>query len=285
MKKVLAILLSALMLVSALTACGTPAATETPAPAATEAPSAAEAPAAETPAASGDSELNLRPGEAVDVTDVQSFYTAYVQCLDPNSGVNMIRLNTDINAQDKVEKFPEGTDPAKVPHLTDVGYFVFRMPEGTALDLAGYKLKLRGIQGLDDETGARSNLVTLGKVIDSFGGGSIELVAWKDNDHMVSALKVAADYPEFINTISISKGLSDSAECSYTIPENVELVINNANANLVCDTLTFKSGATLTIGEKSEIGITGTKNVIFECKTAEDKTRAGIEYATEIKDV
>ena len=294
MKKIIALAL-ALVMAFGMIACGAPAATETPAateapaaetPAATEAPAATETPAvavtpaaaeapsaAETPAPAAD---GLRAGESVNVATVEEFLAAYTDLYKENSTVNEIKLSADLDLTAK--------DLAPVdspfPVWDKVTYLVVHMPEGTQLDLNGFKLRLRGLQGKDT---TKDN--SMGKVIDSFGGGSIMLYTWGNHSIVSNTLKVAKLYPGIVTCVGVTNTVENSADYDYIIPEGVQLSLGNPKSALVANSITFKSGATLKVGEKCEVGVTGTKSIIFECKNEADHNRQGIEFATEVKDV
>lgn len=298
MKKILAIMLAALMLVGMLTACGETKPTETTEPVET---TETTEPTETTPEATAPEVTesttprvaeNLRDGETVVVADQKEFFAAYAALYAPDSNVNCIQLDADMNIakfgefSGKVNCLPEGTDESLIPHLSDVGYVVVRMPEGTALDLNGYKLTLRALQGLDDEKGEPSGLTTLGQVIDSFEeqGGALVLWAWKDNGHLDAALKVAEENPGLVKSITITTSIGDAEGHDYVIPEGVALTFMNNSCEIAANSITFKSGASCIVG-KEAIGVKKTPTVIFECKTEEDHNRPGIEFATEVIDV
>lgn len=296
MKKIFALVLAALMLVGMLTACGetkpaeTTTPTETTEPAPETAPETTEPAVPEGPVIPSVAE-NLRDGETVVVTTQDEFFAAYAEVYAPDSTVNCIQLGDDMNIakfgdmSGKVNCLPAGTDESLIPHLSEVGYVVVRMPEGTALDLNGYKLTLRALQGLDDEKGEPSGLVTMGQVIDSYEeqGGALLLWAWKDNAHLDAALKIAEQYPGIVTSITITTSIGDAAEYDYVIPEGIILALNN-DSELTAKSLTFKSGAGCLVG-KNATGIRKTPTIIFECKNEADHGRLGIDLATEVIDV
>lgn len=276
MKKIIAVSL-ALVLALGLFACGAP--TEAPAPAseapAAAAPAAAEAPAvAVAPAASVEA---LAEGESVSVKSPEEFAEVYTKLYAGDSTIKEIKLEENINltAKDIVaESAPYPVITGKYPYL------IFRMPEGIRLDLNGYLLTVRGQNGLDGRGGA-----DFGQIVDSFGGGSITLYAYTSAEYFEASLALAEAYPELVKVIIVTNTLENTEAKDYVIPENVTLQLTGENSALTCNSLTLRPGALLKIGEKTKIGVSDTKNIIFECRSEADHSRLGIELATEIKDV
>ena len=291
MKKILALMLAALMLIGMLTACGETKPAETTPTEATETTQPAETTETTQPEQVEETPLVLREGETVVVAEPEEFYAAYAALYAPDSNVNCIQLDADLNIakfgdkSGKVNCLPESTDESLIPHLSEIGYVVVRMPEGTALDLNGYRLTLRALQGLDDETGAPSGLVTMGQVVDTYEekGGSLALWAWKDDVHFSTALAVAEQYKGMVNNITITTSIGDAEGHDYVVPEGVTLAFNN-ESEITANSITFKSGATCFVG-KEAVGIKRTPTIIFECANEADHSRLGIDLATEIVDV
>ncbi|MBQ7566703.1 MAG: DUF11 domain-containing protein, partial [Oscillospiraceae bacterium] len=237
-------------------------------------------------AAEGETEeIKLRPGHAVTVEDAGEFLLAYKALYEPNSTVNMIRLAATFTVFDATLRTPGGYDPWMSGYE---GTLCVRMPEGTCLDLNGCQLSVRANQGYDDNgTGTPSNNVTIGKVIDTFGGGSLRLqVINEDSKYIQRALDLAAMYPGIVKYVTISKPMPDATGYELTIPYNVTLLFSGKQSSLPAKKITFKSGATAEVWEPTTAEVMkNAGEVVFECATEADKTRAGIELATKKVDV
>ncbi|MBQ7566922.1 MAG: S-layer homology domain-containing protein [Oscillospiraceae bacterium] len=230
-------------------------------------------------------EVRLRPGRAVEVENDVEFLEAYKKLYEPDSPINMIRLADTIKVYNVSLRTKGGYDPWMSGYE---GTLCVRMPEGTCLDLNGCSLTIRANQGYDDNgTGTPSNNVTIGKVIDTFGGGMLRLqVINEDSKYIQRALDLAAMYPGIVRYVNISKPMPDAKSYELTIPYNICLSFTGTDSWLPAKKITFKSGATVEVWEPNTAKVMQEAGeVVFECATDADKTRPGIELATKKVDV
>lgn len=276
MKKVLAILLALLLLAG----CGAPATTNP----ATEAPEAPEAVVTQYMTLPEDKgrpgeKVELRPGKVVEVNGANEFVEAYQAMYKPQSNVAGIRLMSDFSVYNKTLRTDAGNDPWMSGFE---GTLCVRMPEGTCLDLNGHKLALRANQGLDDNgTGTPSGDLSLGKIVDTLLGGELNLYIIPEAKYLDHALKVAAQNPEFVRTISISEDVTDAQDSEYIIPEHICLKFSGKNSAINAKCVTFRPTATAAVAYDTAVGLGNTAKVVFEYQDDADKTRAGSEFATE----
>ncbi|MBQ7566146.1 MAG: S-layer homology domain-containing protein, partial [Oscillospiraceae bacterium] len=235
-------------------------------------------------------ELHLRPGHTVEVETDSDFLAAYKKLYEPNSTVNMIRLIGSFTAYNVSLRTAGGNDPWMSGFE---GTLCVRMPEGTCLDLNGNTIAIRANQGYDDNgTGKPSNNVSVGKVIDTYGGGCLNFYVITENNVCVEkyiqrGLDLAAAYAKDVATkVSISKPTPDAASHEYTIPYNVCLRFSGTDSSFPAKKVTFKSGATVEIAYPDSAAVMKEAGeVVFECANEADKSRTGIQVATKTVDV
>lgn len=224
-------------------------------------------------------EVKLRAGTTVDVGSAEEFAAAYKEVYAADSTVNRIRLTANFTAYNVSLRQPGGNDPWMGGYE---GTLCVRMPEGTCLDLNGCTLAIRANQGYDDNgTGRTSGEVSLGTVIDTFGGGRLNLYTINYGKYIGRAIELAEKYPEFVRTISISGPVEGAETYEYTIPENVCLRFSGKESALAAKSVTFKPGATSEKAVASAPGLKDAKAVIFQYVDDADAKRLGSDSATQ----
>ena len=228
--------------------------------------------------------IRLRPGTAAEVTTAEEFAAAYKEIYEENSEINMIRLMESMIVYGVTLRESGGNDPWMSGFE---GTLVVRMPEGTCLDLNGCELRLRANQGYDDNgTGIPSNDLSIGTVVDSFGGGFLNFYTINEGQYINRAIELAERYPELVKVISVSKTVTGVSDYSFTIPENILLRFSGKESSLPCKSITFRPGATIDIWyEATAPVLKRCKEIIFQCRTEADHTRQGITWATSVVDV
>ncbi|MBO4412328.1 MAG: PT domain-containing protein, partial [Lachnospiraceae bacterium] len=228
--------------------------------------------------------IRLRPGTVAEVTTPEEFAAAYKEIYEENSEINMIRLMDSMIVYKVTLREKGGNDPWMSGYD---GTIVVRMPEGTCLDLNGCELRLRANQGYDDNgTGIPSNDLSIGTVVDSFGGGFLTFYTINEGQYINRAIELAERYPELVKVISISGPVVKVSDYSFTIPENVTLRFSGKDSSLPCKSITFLPGATIDVWQEDSAPVLNKcKEVIFQCRTKADHTRMGITRATSVVDV
>ena len=224
--------------------------------------------------------ITLRPGKIVEVGDLNAFVEAYKGIYEEDSEISGIRLTENMVLYKKTAR-PEG---GKDPWMKDYPQmFVIRMPEGTVLDLNGKSVSLRGCQGLDDNgTGTPSGLKTMGNIIDTKGGGYINLYSLYSGAEIVYATEIAAMYPGIVKMISLSEEANHSEDSDIIIPENVTFKLSGKQSGITANSITYKTGATFSVAyPESATLMVGTKKIVFEYVDEKDQKREGTKYATD----
>ena len=276
MKKTIALLLALVLALGVLTACGETKPTETTEQTETTETTEQTEQTETTEPVEVEDPNGLRAGESVTVYTPEDFIAAYNDLYKEDGKYNEIKLGENMNLTGK-DMIP---DDAEFPVWDLVSYLVVRMPEHTQLDLNGYTLTCRAIQGLD-----ASKILSLGQIVDTYQGGKIVLWAWSSHNILNRAVRLAGEYPEFVRQINVTNEIKDAADHEYIIPENVKLYMANSSVKFAPASITMKSGATIGFNKDAGSAMAGAKEIIFECKNAADHEREGINLATQVIDV
>lgn len=224
-------------------------------------------------------EVNLRPGKTVKVASAQEFLTAYKKLYEPGSQINCIRLTANFNLFTAGLRTSGGYDPWMSGFENEL---CIRMPEGTCLDLNGSTVAIRANQGLDDNgTGKASGLVTMGTVIDTLGGGRINLQSINEIKYLQHAIDLAKKYPGIVKGVTVSKAMPGAESYEFVIPAGVTLRFSGKPSHLPAKKVTLEPGATVYKAEASSPGFEGCKAVVLQYVDDADMNRAGSQFATE----
>ena len=224
-------------------------------------------------------EVKLRSGQTVDAPTPEDFLAAYKAVWEPNSNVNRIRIMANYNLYTDGLRTEGGHDPWMSGYEKQL---CIRMPEGTCLDLNGFTIAIRANQGLDDNgTGKASGLNTLGTVIDTFGGGRINLYAITEAKYLQHAFDLAGQYAEFVRSVCVSKAIPGAESYEYTVPAGVCLRFSGKPSHLPAKKVTLQPGCTVEKTVENAPGFEGCKAVVWQYIDEADKERMGSQYATE----
>ena len=224
-------------------------------------------------------EVKLRPGRTVDVASAEEFMLAYKEVYEPGSDINRIRLTVNCSLFTAGLRTSGGNDPWMSGYENEL---CIRMPEGTCLDLNGCTASIRSNQGLDDNgTGKPSGLQTMGTVIDTFGGGAVNLQSITEGKYLQNAIDLAKKYPGIVKGINVSKAMPGAEEFEYVIPAGVALRFTGKPSHLPAKKLTLEPGSTIYQAQATAPGLEGCKAVVLQYVDDADMKRAGSEHATE----
>lgn len=224
-------------------------------------------------------EVKLRTGQTVDVAAPEEFLNAYKAVWEPGSKINRIRIVANYNLYTDGLRTPGGHDPWMSGFEKQL---CIRMPEGTCLDLNGCTIAIRANQGLDDNgTGKPSGLNTLGTVIDSFGGGRINLYAINEAKYLQHAFDLAGQYAEFVRSVCVSKAMPGAESYEYTVPAGVCLRFSGKPSHLPAKKVTLQPGCTVEKAVQNAPGFEGCGAVVWQYIDEADMNRMGNQYATE----
>ena len=224
-------------------------------------------------------EVKLRPGVTMDAPDPGTFVTAYKELCKPGSNINRIRITGNYNLYTNGIRTLEGDDPWMSGYE---GQLCIRMPEGTCLDLNGCAVAIRANQGLDDNgTGKPSGLKTLGTVIDTFGGGYINLYTVNEAQYLQHALDLAGMYPNQVRSVCVSQAMPGAENYEYTVPAGCVLRFSGKPSHLPAKKVTMQPGCKVEKAVENAPGFEGCKAVVWQYVNEEDMNRMGSQYATE----
>ena len=224
-------------------------------------------------------EVNLRPGRTVDVADDVTFMQVYTSMFEPGSDINRIRLTDSFKVYTKGLRTPGGKDPWKSGAEDQL---CVRMPEGTCLDLNGQTLAVRSSQGLDDNgTGTPSGQKHFGTVIDTFGGGMLNLYCFNDPANLQYALELAREHSDIVGMVSVSQDTPDCADMEFVVPAGIILRFSGKPAGLGAKKVTLEPGATIEKLYDQAPGFKNCKAVVWQYVDDADLNRAGKKFATE----
>ena len=232
-----------------------------------------------TMAADNTVEVKLRKGITVDASTPEDFLTAYKAVWAPGSNINRIRIMDNYSLFTAGLRTSGGHDPWMSGFENEL---CIRMPEGTCLDLNGNTVAIRANQGLDDNgTGKASGLVSMGTVIDTFGGGGINLQSINDVKYLQHAIDLAKKYPGIVKGVTVSKAMPGAENYEFTIPAGVTLRFSGKPSHLPAKKVTLEPGATVYKAVANAPGFEGCKAVVLQYVDDADMNRMGSEFATE----
>ena len=174
------------------------------------------------------------------------------------------------------DRWPYSYDVYSVYFSSSGAYVWFGVPEGSVLDLNGHKFTARALSNDD-----------FGKVIDSSEGkvGMLTMNAW---DGVYAAYNRAPTYavnmdPEVCYRMHYTGMPTTPERIPGVVVVGPNSILSFSAGDLVIDGgYLFKSGATMTEDASKKSFTTG-MGIVFECETAEDFARIGMDKATTIK--
>ena len=224
-------------------------------------------------------EVNLRPGKTVEVGEPAVFEQVYKSMYEPGSDINCIRLTASFKVYTKGLRTPGGKDPWMSGAENQL---CVRMPEGTCLDLNGQTLAVRSSQGLDDNgTGKPSGQKHFGTVIDTFGGGMLNLYCFNEVENLKHALELARAHSDIVGIVSVSQNTPDCENEEFVIPAGVTLRFSGKPSGLAAKKVTLEPGAAVEKLYEEAPGFEGCKAVVWQYTDEADMNREGNEFATE----